>query len=83
MSKELEFETSNTQQTELQSNGKMKQLLGYFHLFASPSEFPAFDARKKWASHEGDKHEKCPMIRRVVNSGKCKCGWVLVNYTFI
>lgn len=65
-------------QKELQSYGMTKKLLGYFNLYKSTSELLEFDARTKWASNEEEhSKQKCPSIRKVLNGGKCKCGWVL------
>lgn len=36
--------------------------------FSSKDLPKSFDARKRWIS--------CPTISKVLNSGKCKCGWV-------
>lgn len=80
MSNELAFYTSNTHKIEPQKNSKMKKLPNYFNLFPSfhtYTDFPIeFDARKRWSSHTSDPDEKCPTVRKVYNSGKCKCGWV-------
>lgn len=80
MSNELSSYTSNAHKIEPQKNSKMKKLLHYFNLFASfytYTDFPMeFDARIRWSSHISDPNEKCPTVRKVYNSGKCKCGWV-------
>jgi len=73
----LDFGTSDIKQKELQSYGMTKKLLGYFNLYKSATELLEFDARTKWASNEEYSKQQCPSIRKVFNSGKCKCGWVL------
>lgn len=76
----MEFGTLDSHQNKYWINRKMKTLFRYFNLYTSKT-LPAFDARSKWASFEGDPNEKCPTIRKVYNSGKCKCGWVLyINF---
>lgn len=51
----------------------MKKSLENLNLFAA-SDLPiSFDARRKWSSRHED---KCPTIKKVLNSGKGKCGWV-------
>lgn len=60
---------------KFQRNGRIKKSPESFHLL-SANDFPtSFDARKKWSSRRDD---SCPTIRKVLNNGRCKCGWVYI-----
>lgn len=57
-----------------------KSVLGFFKLsYDIPIQF---DARLKWSSVYTSNGEpidiNCPSVKKVFNSGKCKCGWVCV-----